>query len=581
MKRKVQLLVPLIVAIILSNYTSAQYIFLVETPASLAGNYDFTYSSQYGNTNDWGADMDTIHFTDTLVFMKDSHPTKDSLGCGVSATNVADNIAVVYRGDCQFSMKAYRAQAAGARALVIINHSPGGPVAMGRGDSAAAIYIPVLMIGKDEGAALKAEIEAGNVTAFIGNKSELYGNDIGFYKKDVVISSSFGLPKALVQNSSDFSIPVGGWIYNFGANPQTNVTLSAVITNSTGSIYTETTTTPININIGENAFFSLPVFSQTSYDTGYYTLTYTIQSDSTDDFTSDNQIVSSFYINESWYSKSRINPVTQEFIAPAATRTIETQPAEFTWCVTLDAKSTGGNKVYGLSFSASTNQFLNPGLTLVDKSVEAQFWQWNDDISTDVTMDDLVALELEAFYDYEDDLQNEFVRINFSNSITLENNTKYLGCVKVTEHGLNIGYDNAIDYETTVEYNSDVYCPARNGETWAAVGLGYDQSPAIIIHFDDPVGIEDNKTTAQESDKKAYPNPANDYISIPLKEKYNGIVEVQIVDITGKIIKSERVNMSNTNTLKLNTSTVENGMYFLHLRNGNNKLNSFPVIISH
>ena len=577
MKRKVQLLVPLIVALILSNYTSAQYIFLVETPASLANNYDFTYST----TSNWGADMDTIHFTDTLVFMKDSHPTKDSLGCGVSATNVAGNIAVVYRGDCMFSMKAYRAQAAGARALVIINHTPGGPVDMGGGDSAAAIYIPVVMIGKDEGAALKAEIEAGNVTAFIGNKSELYANDIGFYKKDVVISSSFGLPKALVQNSNDFSIPVGAWIYNFGANPQTNVTLSAVITNNTGSIYTETTTTPVNLGIGENAFFSLPVFSQTSYDTGYYTLTYTIQSDSTDDFTSDDEIVSSFYINEFWYSKSRINPVTKEFITPAATRTTDTQPAEFTWCITLDAKSAGGNKVYGLSFSANTNQFLNPGLTLVDKSVEAQFWQWNDDISTNVTINDVVALELEAFYDYDEDLQNEFVRVNFNNSITLENNTKYLGCVKVTEYGLNIGYDNAMDYATSADNNSDVYCPIRNGDVWGAGGFGFNLTPAIIIHFDDPVGIEDDKTAAQESDKKAYPNPANDYISIPLKEKFNGIVDVQIVDITGKIIKSEKVNMSNTNILKLNTSTVENGMYFLHLRNGDNKLNSFPVIISH
>ncbi|AYA39006.1 T9SS C-terminal target domain-containing protein [Hymenobacter oligotrophus] len=73
---------------------------------------------------------------------------------------VANNIAVVYRGGCDFWLKALNAQQAGARAVVVINNAPGAPIVMG-GTPAAPVTIPALMISQQDGATLRALLDTG------------------------------------------------------------------------------------------------------------------------------------------------------------------------------------------------------------------------------------------------------------------------------------------------------------------------------------------------------------------------------------------------------------------------------------
>jgi hypothetical protein len=49
----------------------------------------------------------------------------DSLACNAVTSDVNGKIAVLYRGDCQFGVKAKNAQDAGAIAVIIINNVPG------------------------------------------------------------------------------------------------------------------------------------------------------------------------------------------------------------------------------------------------------------------------------------------------------------------------------------------------------------------------------------------------------------------------------------------------------------------------
>src|SRR5438876_9610066 len=64
------------------------------------------------------------------------------------------NVVVVNRGDCTFSTKVRNAIAAGAIGVVVINNVAGDPVAMAK-DGGGGDDLPAVMIGKNEGAALR------------------------------------------------------------------------------------------------------------------------------------------------------------------------------------------------------------------------------------------------------------------------------------------------------------------------------------------------------------------------------------------------------------------------------------------
>jgi len=69
-------------------------------------------------------------------------------------SDAADKLVVVNRGGCTFSTKVRNAIAAGAVGVVVINNVAGDPVAMAK-DGGGGDDLPAVMIGKNEGAALR------------------------------------------------------------------------------------------------------------------------------------------------------------------------------------------------------------------------------------------------------------------------------------------------------------------------------------------------------------------------------------------------------------------------------------------
>src|SRR5438094_2198848 len=75
--------------------------------------------------------------------------------CTSVDSDAADKLVVVNRGGCTFSTKVRNAIAAGAVGVVVINNVAGDPVAMAK-DGGGGDDLPAVMIGKNEGAALRA-----------------------------------------------------------------------------------------------------------------------------------------------------------------------------------------------------------------------------------------------------------------------------------------------------------------------------------------------------------------------------------------------------------------------------------------
>jgi subtilisin family serine protease len=105
----------------------------------------------------------------------------NSDGCASVDAAAAGKLAIINRGGCTFSQKIANAKAVGAIAVLIINNVAGDPIAMAR-TAGFDDDLPAVMIGKNEGAALRASgaTTASAVATFqefiTGNKDIQYAS---------------------------------------------------------------------------------------------------------------------------------------------------------------------------------------------------------------------------------------------------------------------------------------------------------------------------------------------------------------------------------------------------------------------
>ena len=164
-----------------------QNLFTVTQPSLIADNYTFQAPLA------WGANLQNTYAAGELVLVSDG-TAADSLGCNalVNAAEVSGKIAVVYRGTCEFGIKALNAQNAGAIGVIVINNTT-GTMDMAAGTNGPSVTIPVAMISNTNGAILKAQLDAGQTlrgilgtkrdwidAVEVGTFSNVSGNDNGY-----------------------------------------------------------------------------------------------------------------------------------------------------------------------------------------------------------------------------------------------------------------------------------------------------------------------------------------------------------------------------------------------------------------
>jgi hypothetical protein len=564
-------------AVIITALTYAQVVVAGISPQSALGNYSFTIA-------DWGSSPTlqapgefvegelAIAFSDTLPW------PSGALACNLNISsvdttsgilnNIAGKIAVVYRGACNFSQKAYNCQLAGAIAVIIVN-SQGAPVGMAGGTLGGLVTIPVVMISTNDGNFLTSLVANEPVTMFMGNKTGLYTNDIGFYANGVLKAYHATTPSYLATNSTEYNIPLGGQVFNFGSAVPANATFSAIISDPNG---TEVYNQSANLNLGvglDTADVSLPAFNMASYPIGTYTLTYKADIPTGDDETSDNIYTTTFSISDSQWGYAQMDTVNMpsgfNYYRGSSTQT------EFQVCSNLSNENSSRLIAEGIYFSAAAAAATD---SLDGEEIVLSLFEWAD-IFVDVNdpMIDFTTLNEVAsgYYTFGNGEEYMTVYGEFDAPAVLEDGKRYLACV-LTPSPIYFGYEGDGDLSWNYGVYQQPIAPLKLDGTWYFEGFGTDVTPAMTVKVSEN---DANVTELPTINGSAYPNPTSDKINIALNT--TGKSTITVTDISGKIVLTTN-NEFNGTELTISIEDFESGLYIFSVTLENGKTAQFNVV---
>ncbi len=133
----------------------------VNSPAGIAGPYNSTDAT-------FGPGLPTTPITADVVLVTDgTAPNNDGCETLTNGGQVSGKIALIDRGNCNFTVKVENAQDQGAVAVIIVNNVAGSPFQMG--GTSNTITIPSIMISQADGDIIKAQLQQGAVNATISD----------------------------------------------------------------------------------------------------------------------------------------------------------------------------------------------------------------------------------------------------------------------------------------------------------------------------------------------------------------------------------------------------------------------------
>jgi hypothetical protein len=582
-------------AIALSAATYAQVIVAGISPQSIVANYAHTWADPGSG---WGTpdfNIPGTYVQDTIMLADDGSTGANAQGNPVSASgcnsltpgSLNGKIAVVFRGDgttntnsgaCEFGLKAFNAQNAGAVGVIVINRNPNEVIAMGAGVNGVNVTIPVVMIDLNDGATIVNAMANGPVVMFLGNKTGLYPNDGGISGAATLLPRQAMIPSQLAQNGTEFNFDLGSRVYNYGNQAQTGMSLNAKITNPSGAVVYDNTASGINLAAGDSldvfpgGASSLPNFSLASYPAGTYTLSYALYLSGADDYNADNTLVSTFTVTDSLFSYAQADATTGtpkggNYYRPG------TNNQTFSSCQVIDNPNASRLKANGIWFSATTA--AASGVLLTGEEMALYLYKW-EDVFTDLNDANLAFNTLtevaNGFYYFPGDLQGETVYGAFTTPVALEDNQRYLACVQTVNLNLYMGHENSTNLTWNEAYYLQPMAPNESDGTWYAAGFGFDLPSSLAISVsDNDVNVTELNTVAG----KAFPNPANDVVTVAIEGE--GTAQLTVTDVAGKVAMSASLNLA-AGQDNVNIAGLTAGLYIFNVTLENGKTAQFNVV---
>lgn len=127
-------------------------------------------------------------------------------------------------------------------------------------------------------------------------------------------------------------------------------------------------------------------------------------------------------------------------------------------------------------------------------------------------------------------------------------------------------------YFDSLYFEPRIYTGGQAGDYFLRYAIGdvdyWDRNPADDVSDPIPITLIDNTSVGEllsESNVSLFPIPANDHININFDRYSSELIEMELVDITGKVVRSGQITNRNT---KVNIEGLDIGIYFIILKNG-------------
>jgi hypothetical protein len=370
------------------------------------------------------------------------------------------------------------------------------------------------------------------------------------------------------------------------------VTATVDVTYGGSSVYSNTAAglnfaAPSGIVL-DTQYFDLGSFSG-NWNVGTYSVTYTINGADGDmsdnvysyDFTfTNNQDV--FGYGPASAAVGTVTPVTTNWVNPDLATTFSWEP-----CIVFRNANAGtrGTSAMGMNVSAKA-----VGSTMANADFEVRAYSWTEsytDLTAGVpTYSPRTQIGSGSYFFVDESESGVNLFIPFDEApIALSDNQRYMFCIYSENDSLRFGYNSSVDYTTTVydKFLQPIYpladiATSGATPTWYTPGFGLDYCPAVNVVFDisSTVGIDNanaNNTLAP------YPNPASNLLLVPVRKGVAGNVTVDIYDLAGKLVISEKQTIGNE-PLRVNVASIANGAYVFNLTFADGSTDTFKVSVN-
>lgn len=540
------------------------FIVQITTPASIA--QDLLNGASCG----WEGSVYGPSLTADQAFCAEVAWLHDSLGCSPATNNLTGKIALVRRGTCNFSLKVYNAQKAGAVAVIIINHyatATDGPCtfglgAMSGGDSVNAIVVPSIIIHRQTGEQIDAALKAGqtvnvcfafprmtapttasmyatplNQVDTMRAITVTYNNRSGVTQNDVHLKAEFFDPSGHFEGVVNYTMPV--------CEPNADSFIvfppfySAPALGKHRVLFT-------NDKYTESIDSVEGFFAHTNYT--FATDNLTIDGGGVGPSNAD-FATAGFYIQSGGLVLMGNSPANATYatfgISNIDSVYVDGDPTANIIGVAVYKADVDGDGAGDLSSSfiddlgaglISYQEYVMDGNEVNDALINVPV--------TDLVTGGPVALEAGAAY---------YVSLIYDGTAA-----GHSRCVRFA-NSLDVGYASFTGYPTTPLYFGQLYTGGWSG----AIVMQRLQLEGFVpgVKTVEPKNLADTKMSIT-------PNPANEFVNLELKlETVSPSVAVTIMDAKGRAVSGTRVEKNFQNgTMNFNVNDLPSGVYYLWVR---------------
>jgi hypothetical protein len=516
--------------------------------------YDYSSMADFGDTL-----VQTVSGPLVWAYGSDTLGNQtDSLLCKPAFNDLTGKIALVRRGTCNFSLKIWHAQEAGALGVIIVNHTynadGGGLVNMAGGDSAALVHTPAIFITRDDGDKILSVLDAGgDITSTFEVRS--FGSPLHAYSHQTPASGILPLEDigvTYVNTDLTTTIP--------------SVTFSVEITdpNAQKTTLSQTLTDIPPLSINQVTFED----SYTPTVPGEYSVVYSSSINA-------ETIDRNFIISEYTYAQDDGN------IIPSLAGTIEPDTGTF-------VNTYNWNYDFGNFFRTGSEEQTATFATFIVGNIEEIRTGFPDQDLFRVALYDadpdgngtvpaaasptydgldesggLVSPIGYAEYSIEPDLQSfNHITVEFEDPVTLIPNHIYLLMVQYNGELAGLGIPPHYAFGGTEPVAGGLVSAVFTDSLYTG-GWSGGYRAAVRLHLDGFVGTKDVESL-DPTKISVQPIPTSDYVNLKLDlEKPADEVNVAILDFQGRIVRTIQYEDVHHDIYNIDVRQLPVGSYFL------------------